>query len=92
MKPVAKPRARANQAAFEKALAELQRDPVQRQMVEARERAGLTQAQLADRMGTTQSAIARMEGGWSLPSLTTLRRLAEVTGSRLVVRLDAATS
>lgn len=61
---------------------------VRREMVAARARAGLTQAQLAERMGTGQSAIARLEGGKSSPSLTTLRRLAEVTGSRLVVRLE----
>lgn len=36
-----------------------------------RTEAGLTQAELAERMGTTQSAIARMEGGGSRPSLET---------------------
>jgi DNA-binding XRE family transcriptional regulator len=39
--------------------------------------AGLTQAQLAERMGTTQSAIARMEGGAVRP---TLERLARAIG------------
>ncbi|MCU1498524.1 MAG: family transcriptional regulator [Acidimicrobiales bacterium] len=47
--------------------------------------AGLTQAQLAERMGTTQSAIARMEGGGSRPSLDTLEKLATAVGADLVV-------
>ncbi len=50
-----------------------------------RAEAGLTQAELADRMGTTQSAIARMEGGGSRPSLDTLERLARAVGADLVV-------
>jgi len=52
-------------------------------------RAGLTQQELARRMGTTQSTIARLERGGRLPNFRTLKRLAEVTESRLVVRLDA---
>ena len=45
--------------------------------------AGLTQAELADRMGTTQSAIARMEGGGTRPTLETLEKLAPLwSGSR----------
>lgn len=47
--------------------------------------AGLTQAELAKRMGTTQSAIARIEGGGSRPSLDTLERLASAVGAELVV-------
>jgi transcriptional regulator with XRE-family HTH domain len=47
--------------------------------------AGLTQAELADRMGTTQSAIARMEGGGVRPTLETLEKLARAIGSDLVV-------
>lgn len=47
--------------------------------------AGLTQAELAARMGTTQSAIARIEGGGVRPSLETLERLARAVGSELVV-------
>jgi DNA-binding XRE family transcriptional regulator len=41
-----------------------------------RTRAGLTQTELARRMGTTQSSIARIEGGGSLPTLDVLARLA----------------
>ncbi len=42
----------------------------------ARRRAGLTQSELAGRMGTTQAAITRLETGQFLPSVGTLRRLA----------------
>ena len=47
--------------------------------------ASLTQAELAERMGTTQSAIARMEGGGARPTLDTLGRLAAAVGQDLVV-------
>ena len=57
------------------------------QLIEARARAGLTQAQHAERMGTKQAAVARMESGRVRPSLQTLRRYAEATGTKLVVRL-----
>lgn len=50
-----------------------------------RSEAGLTQAELAARMGTTQSAIARMEGGGARPTLETLERLAAAIGAELVV-------
>src|SRR5262249_12578951 len=46
-----------------------------------RTRAGLTQTELARRMGTTQSSIARIEGGGSLPTLGMLARLAHATGT-----------
>ena len=48
-----------------------------------RTRAGLTQTELARHMGTTQSSIARIEGGGSLPTLDMLSRLAHATGSTL---------
>ena len=50
-----------------------------------RTEAGLTQAELAERMGTTQSAIARMEGGGTRPTLETLEKLAVAVGGELVV-------
>ena len=43
-----------------------------------RTEAGLTQGELASRMGTTQSAIARMEGGGTRPTLDTLEKLASL--------------
>lgn len=56
-------------------------------LISARTRARLTQAELAARLGTTQSAIARLEGGRVSPSLATLRRYAEATGTTLKVSL-----
>jgi transcriptional regulator with XRE-family HTH domain len=53
----------------------------------ARARSGLTQAEIARRMGTTQSAVARLETE-RLPSLTTLKRYAKAVGAKLVVRLE----
>lgn len=57
-----------------------------------RTEAGLTQAELARRMGTTQSAIARMEGGGARPSLDTLGRLAGAVGKELVVGVGTSLS
>jgi transcriptional regulator with XRE-family HTH domain len=54
-------------------------------LIEARQRAGLTQAQLASRMKTTQAAIARMESGRILPSTRTLQKFAEATGTVLKI-------
>ncbi len=56
-------------------------------LVEARTKANLSQAELAQKIGTTQSAIARLEGGGVSPSVSTLRRYAEATGSRLEINL-----
>jgi predicted transcriptional regulator len=60
------------------------------ELIGARVRAGLTQAELARRMGTTQSAIARLESGGRLPSVKTLLRFAAATRSRPVIKLRAA--
>ena len=54
---------------------------------EARLRAGLTQAQLAERAGTARSQISRYERGDVLPSLETLRRLIRACGLELGFRL-----
>ncbi len=56
----------------------------------ARESAGLTQAELARRMGTTQSAIAAIEAGARTPTVDLLERLARACGGRLTIRIDAA--
>jgi predicted transcriptional regulator len=56
-------------------------------LVRARTHAKLSQAELAKRIGTTQSAVARLEGGHVSPSLSTLRRYAEATGAKLQIDL-----
>lgn len=58
------------------------------QMLKARARAGLTQDAVAERMGTTKSAISRLEAaGKHAPSLATLKRYASAVGCELQVRL-----
>src|SRR6202140_5818445 len=54
-------------------------------VIDVRNRAGLTQEELARKMGTTQPVVARLESGRSRPSMQTLERLAEATGSRLLI-------
>jgi transcriptional regulator with XRE-family HTH domain len=60
------------------------------ELLRARLHAGLSQAELAARMGTSQSTIARLENGHTLPSTKTLLRYAEATGSKFQVRPSAA--
>jgi ribosome-binding protein aMBF1 (putative translation factor) len=60
------------------------------ELIKARRRAGLSQAELAARMGTSQSTIARLESGQTLPSTKTLLRFAQATGSKVHLRLSAA--
>ena len=54
-----------------------------RALIEARAAAGLSQSQLARRMKTSQSYIARIEGGKVRPSTDALERFAQATGTRL---------
>ena len=58
------------------------------QMLKARTRAGLTQDAVAEKMGTTKSAVSRLEGaGKHAPSLATLKRYAQAVGCELQVKL-----
>ena len=58
------------------------------QLLTARTRAGLTQDAVAERMGTTKSAVSRLESaGKHAPSLGTLKRYAEAVGCELQVKL-----
>ena len=89
---------------FEVIKAELQADPevkaeydalapefeIAVELIRARLRAGLSQAELAERMRTSQSTVARLESGQTLPSTKTLLRFAEATGSKVELRLSAA--
>jgi transcriptional regulator with XRE-family HTH domain len=59
--------------------------------LKARKRIGLTQEQIADRMGTKASAVARIEAGGGSkkhsPSIATLRRYADAVGCKLKIEL-----
>ena len=60
------------------------------ELLKARLRAGLSQSELAARMGTSQSTIARLESGRTRPSTQTLERLAAATGTRLKISFERA--
>jgi len=49
---------------------------------------GLTQEQLAEMIGTTASAISRLESGEHSPNLETLRKIANACGGHLRLRFD----
>ena len=77
----------ATLAAYESQAAEFD---MARELIAARTQAGLTQADVAERMGTTQSTVARLEGGKAAPSLRSLQRYAQAVGRRAVVHLEHA--
>jgi transcriptional regulator with XRE-family HTH domain len=60
-------------------------------LVSARQQAGLTQMEVAERMGTKTPAVARLEAGGGrqhhVPSLATLRKYAAAVGCRLEIKL-----
>jgi ribosome-binding protein aMBF1 (putative translation factor) len=57
-----------------------------REMLSARTRAGLTQEAVADRMGTTKSAVSRLEGaGKHAPSVASLKKYADAVGCTLKI-------
>jgi len=56
-------------------------------LIEARLKKGLTQRELADKIGTKQSAISRLESGTYNPSLVFLRSVAAALDSNLKVSL-----
>jgi transcriptional regulator with XRE-family HTH domain len=64
------------------------------ELLKARAAAGLTQAELAERVGTSQSAIARLEsvGSRHSPSIATLQRYAKALGCRLEIRFVQASN
>jgi len=66
------------------------------ELLRARKRAGLTQGEIAQKMGTKAPAIARLEAGGGSkrhsPSVETLRKYARAVGCRLEIRLRPATS
>ncbi|MBN8646714.1 MAG: helix-turn-helix transcriptional regulator [Caulobacterales bacterium] len=59
-------------------------------VISARIGANLTQEELAQRMNTTQAAIARLESGKQMPSTRTLEKLAKATGTKLRISFEKA--
>lgn len=57
-------------------------------MMDARKRSRLSQAEIASRMGTTESAVSRLESGRTKPSTRTLERYAAATGHRLKISFE----
>lgn len=57
-------------------------------LIEARSRVNLSQEELAKRMGTSQSTVARLESGAAKPSFSTLERFAKATGMRVRVSFE----
>lgn len=57
------------------------------QLIEARKKAQLTQDEVAKRMGTTQSVVARLESGRPMPSLRSLKRYAQAVNSKVEIRV-----
>lgn len=56
-------------------------------LIAARAQAKLTQAEVAARMGTTQSVVARLESGRTLPSLKSLYNYAKAVGTKPAIKL-----
>ena len=61
-------------------------------LIQARTRAQLSQAEVASRMGTTESAVSRLESGRVKPSTRTLERYAKATGHKLHISLEPAST
>ena len=61
---------------------------IARELIAARARAGLSQSEVAQRMGTTQSVVARLESGKRPPSMRTVERFAQAVGGHLVFRIE----
>ena len=73
----------AYQAAYEATAVEYR---LVRKLIDARAKSGLSQQELAQRMGTTQSVVARMESGHALPSMRSLVRFAQATQCELEIQ------
>ncbi|RIK10733.1 MAG: hypothetical protein DCC49_02075 [Acidobacteria bacterium] len=56
-------------------------------ILKARASAGLTQDELARKIGSSQAAIARWEGGSQMPSVRSLLKIADATGFELAIGL-----
>ena len=74
---------------FRKAYKDLEEEyALVREMLAARSKSGLTQEAVAELMGTTKSAVSRLEAaGKHSPSLTTLKKYAQAVGCHLEIKL-----
>lgn len=84
----------AKRKEFSKAYEDLEEEyQLTREMLAARVKFGLTQEAVAELMGTTKSAVSRLESaGKHAPSLTTLKKYARAVGCRLEIKLVPNTS
>lgn len=57
-------------------------------VIAARDRAGLTQKELAAKSGLTQSNISNIEKGATRPTIDSLKKIADATGRRLVIQFE----
>lgn len=55
-------------------------------VITARDRAGLTQKELAEKSGLTQANISNIEKGVTRPTIDSLKKIADATGRRLIIR------
>jgi ribosome-binding protein aMBF1 (putative translation factor) len=75
--------------AYRKAYEELEEEfQLAQALIEARTRAGMSQTQLAAKMKTSQSYVARLESGKVHPSTDALARFAKATGTRLRISFE----
>lgn len=59
-------------------------------MIKVREKKGITQAELAKKIGTKQPALSRLErGGYTKATVETLKKIADALDSRLVIKLQS---
>ena len=65
-----------------------QRGRLVRELAEQRQAAGLSQTEVAARMGTSQSAVARLESGTADVRASTLERYAAAVGGQITWKLD----
>ncbi len=80
-----------NDPGYKKAYDALQEEfLIAKALIRARKTAKLTQKEVARRMGTTQSVVARMESGKPLPSLKSVIRYAAAVNSRIDLKLVQA--
>jgi ribosome-binding protein aMBF1 (putative translation factor) len=89
--PVSEARRRRARASAEYRAAQKELAPyeaIARFVIQRRAELGLTQEQLAERMGTSHSAISRIESGQHVTSVTTLQRLAEALEVRFVMGFE----